>query len=167
MGGGYKNKKQSLSHPPLQPPCPHALKACLSGRLRGGKLHLDGLSSRVARLPSPLPARRSPSYRPLGGRPPSALVSRCLQATEPQSAHCPAGAGRPAGPWRRITLRPTPVRESFPVLSLGYKIHFLRVGERLKIRRVPSLLQLSSSSLFRFSERGRVKRMETGGWPKM
>ena len=118
-GRGDLRKKQNLSYPPSQPPCLPSPQSLSLWKAGGRKIVL--LWFFFLRGPPPpalLPPQRSPSCGLLGGRPPSPLVSRCLQATEPQSAHCPAGAGRPAGPWRRITVRPTPVRESFLMHSL-------------------------------------------------
>lgn len=150
VGGEYKKKNpQNLSHPPLQPPCPEVLKACLCGRLlgegescgAGGGRGIVPLWFFFLRGPPPQPCSlrgRSPSCGHLGGRLPSPLVSRCLQASESQSEHCPAGAERPADPWRRITVRPTPVRESFPVHTPCGKIHFSRDEEGLK-NPLPSL----------------------------
>lgn len=126
-GGGRIRKKQNAK--PLTSPSPAALPPRPQSRLlwRAGELGGRGGEKTCAFMvflsawpasPAMFSARRSPSCGPLGGRPPSPLVSRCLLATEPQSGHCPAGAGRPAGPWRRITLRPSPVRESFLMHSL-------------------------------------------------
>lgn len=156
--------KFATSHIPLfssPAPGPHTLPPWKAGGGEGGgKLYLYGFSSCVARLPRPAPCPSLPQLRAPGGRPPSPLVSRCLQATGPQSAHCPEGAGRPGGPWRRITLLPTPLRESFPVQSLWYKIHFSRDGERWKIHCLLLIPQLFPLSLYRFSESGGVNRKE-------
>lgn len=136
-GGEYKKEtKRETSHispspppPPPRRPAPMSLKPALVegwGLADGGggsdeEENCTFMASLPAwpASPGPLPAPRSPSGGPLGGRPPSPLVPRCLQATEPQSVHCPAGAGRPVGPWRRITPRPTPDWESFLKHSLG------------------------------------------------
>lgn len=162
---GIRNKIRNLSYPAVQQPCPRSSNpASVEGR-GGRKLYLYGFSSCVARLPRPAPCPSLPQLRAPGGRLPSPLVSRCPQATEPQSAHCPEGAGRPGGPWRRITLRPTPLGESFPVHSLWYKIHFSRDGERLKIHCLLLIPQPFPLSLFRFSESGEVKEIRRR--PKM
>lgn len=168
MGWGGIRTKSKASHTPFSShPAPRSSKHASLGGCGEENCTLMVFLPALPASRALLPARRSPSGRPLGGRPPSPLVSRCLQATEPQSAHCLAGAGRPAGPWRRITGRPTPVRESFPGHSVGYKTHFLRDGEGMKIHLLLSLLQFSSLSLFRISERDAVKRIKMGRWLKM